>query len=237
VLELIADVFLCIIAYVFTEKEENAMSDTKLKVLEREETGTSGAKKTRYEGFIPGVLYGRDNQGQPVKIEASSLRRLINRMGSSAIFDAEYNGESKLILLKEVQNEPVSGRIMHIDLFEISADEAITTTVPLVAVGVDGIAGAGVLQQMMNELEISCLPKFVPKSIEFNVSGMHTGQALHVSDLEIEEEIEVLTPPGEMVANIIEPKGIVEEEGEAEEVEAEEGEEGADVPETAEEEE
>lgn len=207
------------------------MSDTRLTILEREQTGSSGAKKTRNEGFIPGVLYGRDNQGQPVKIEASRLKRLINRMGSSAIFDAEYREEPKLILLKEVQNEPVSGQIVHIDLFEISADEAITTTVPLVAVGVEGIVGAGVLQQMLNELEISCLPRLVPASIEFDVAGMHTGQALHVSDLKVEGDIEILTPAEEMVANIIEPQGIVEE---TEEEEGEEGEEGAEPVEVAE---
>jgi len=200
------------------------MDDTRLKILDREGKGTGGAKKTRNEGFVPGVLYGRDNQGQPVKIDASALRRIISRMGSSAIFDAEYGGKPRLIMLKEVQNEPVSGRVLHVDLFEISADEAITTTVPLVAVGIEGIVGGGMLQQMMNELQISCLPKFVPKSIEYDVSGMHTGQALYVSDLKVGDEIEVLTPAEEMVANIIEPKSVVEEsEGE----EAEEAKEGA----------
>ena len=194
------------------------MSDTRLKILDREEKGSSGAKRTRDEGFIPGVLYGRDNQGQPVKVEASALRRIISRMGSSAIFDAEYNGKPRLIMLKEVQNEPVSGNVIHVDLFEISADESVTTTVPLVAVGVEGIAGGGILQQMMSEVQISCLPRFVPKHIEFDVSGMHPGQALHVSDLKVGDEIEILTPPDEMVANIIEPKAGAEETEEAVEV-------------------
>jgi large subunit ribosomal protein L25 len=207
------------------------MSDTRLAILERNQTGTGGAKRTRNEGYIPGVLYGRDNQGQPVKVETSTLKRLIGRMGSSAIVDADYNGDSKLILLKEVQHEPVSGQIVHVDLFEISADEAITTTVPLVATGIDGITGAGILQQMLNELHISCLPRFVPKSIEFDVSGMHTGQALYVSDLKVEGDIEILTPPGDMVANIIEPRGIAEE---TEEKEGEEEEEGAEAEDTAE---
>jgi large subunit ribosomal protein L25 len=85
----------------------------------------------------------RDNQGQPVKVEASALRRIISRMGSSAIFDAEYNGKPRLIMLKEVQSEPVGGNVLHVDLFEISADETVTTTVPLVAVGIEGITGGG----------------------------------------------------------------------------------------------
>ncbi|MDD4706785.1 MAG: 50S ribosomal protein L25 [Firmicutes bacterium] len=206
------------------------MSDTKLAVLDREAKGTGGAKRTRNEGFVPGVLYGRDNQGQPVKIEASALRKIISRMGSSAIFDAEYDGEPKLIMLKEVQNEPVSGEVLHVDLFEISADEAIITTVPLVAVGVDGITGGGMLQQMMSELQVSCLPKFVPNSIEFDVSGIQIGQALYVSDLKFEGDIEVLNSPEEMVANVIEPKGIDEETEEEEEEE-----EGAETAEAAEE--
>lgn len=201
------------------------MDDTKLEILDRTKLGTGGAKKTRYEGFVPGVLYGRDNQGQSVKVEASNLRRIISRMGSSAIFDAEYDNKPRLIMLKEVQNEPVSGEVLHVDLFEISADEAIATTVPLMAVGIEGVVGGGVLQQMMNELQVSCLPKFVPKLIEFDVAGMHTGQALYVSDLKIEEEVEVLDDVDEMVANIIEPRGIMEEE------EEEELEEGAEVDE------
>ena len=193
------------------------MNDTRLKILDRQEKGSSGAKRTRSEGFVPGVLYGKDNQGQPVKVEASALRKIISRMGSSAIFDAKYRGKPRLIMLKEIQNEPVSGNVLHVDLFEISADETIATTVPLVAVGIEGITGGGVLQQVMNELQISCLPKYVPKLIEFDVSGMHAGQALHVSDLEVQNEIEVLTPPDEMVANIIEPKAVVEETEEEEE--------------------
>jgi large subunit ribosomal protein L25 len=195
------------------------MNDTRLKILDRQEKGSSGAKRTRSEGFVPGVLYGKDNQGQPVKVEASAIRRIISRMGSSAIFDAEYNGKPRLIMLKEVQSEPVGGNVLHVDLFEISADETVTTTVPLVAVGAEGITGGGVLQQMMNEVQVSCLPRAVPKAIEFDVSGMHPGQALYVSDLKVGDEIEILTPPDEMVANIIEPRTGVEEAEETEEAE------------------
>ena len=193
------------------------MSDTRLKILDREEKGSIGVKKTRSEGFVPGVLYGRDNQGQPVKVEASALRRIISRMGSSAIFDAEYNGKARLIMLKEVQSEPVGGNVLHVDLFEISADETVTTIVPLVAIGIEGITGGGILQQVMNEVQISCLPRAVPKVIEFDVSGMHPGQALYVADLKVGDEIEILTPPDEMVANITEPRASVEETEEAEE--------------------
>ncbi len=195
------------------------MNDTRLKILDREEKGSSGVKRTRNEGYVPGVLYGRDNQGQPVKVEASALRKIISRMGSSAIFDAEYNGKPRLIMLKEVQNEPVGGDVLHVDLFEISADETVTTTVPLVAVGIEGITGGGILQQTMNEVQVSCLPRAVPKAIEFDVSGMHPGQALYVSDLKVGDEIEILTPPDEMVANIIEPRTGAEETEETEETE------------------
>lgn len=214
------------------------MDDAKLNIIDREEGGTGGAKRIRRKGFVPGVLYGKGNWGQPVKVEASGLRRIISRMGSNAIFDAGYNGELRLIMLKEVQNEPVSGKVLHVDLFEISADEAIATTVPLVAVGIEGIAGGGVLQQMMNELQVSCLPKAVPKLIEFDVNGMHTGQALYVSDLKFEGEIEILDPLEEMVANIIEPKGIIEEEEKEEETEegAEAGEDGEEEKDTGNEE-
>lgn len=194
------------------------MNEMKLVVLERDETGSGGAKRTRNEGFVPAVLYGKDNDGQPVKIEASNLRRLISRMGSSAIFNAEYNGETKLMLLKEIQTEPVGGTLMHADLLEIDANQTITTTVPLVAVGAEGLAGGAILQQILNEVAISCLPKYVPKTIEFSVAGMGPGQTVHVSDLDIDGNIEVITDPGELVATIVEPRAVVEDEA-AEETE------------------
>ncbi len=213
-------------------KEEIMMEDTKLKILDRDEKGTSAARNTRREGFVPGVLYGMENLSQPVKVENASLKRIISRMGSSAIFDAEYDREPKLIMLKEVQNEPVSGEILHVDLFEISADEAIATAVPLSAVGIEGIGEGGVLQQMMNELQISCLPRFVPNMIEFDVAGLHIGDAVYVSDLKLGEEVEVLDDLEDMVANIIEPKEIIEEEEEEEDEEMEvEMEEGAETDE------
>ncbi|MDI6707423.1 MAG: 50S ribosomal protein L25 [Bacillota bacterium] len=188
------------------------MNEIKLVVLERDETGSGGAKRTRNEGFVPAVLYGKDNDGQPVKIEAASLRKLISRMGSSAIFNAEYNGETKLMLLKEIQSEPISGNLIHADLLEIDANQTITTTVPLVAVGVEGLAGGVIMQQILNEISISCLPKYVPKMIEFNVAGMEPGQVVHVSDLDIDGNIEVVTAPGEVVATIAETRAVAEDE-------------------------
>ncbi len=196
------------------------MEDTRLEILNRSRKGTGAAKETRRGGFVPGVLYGMENPGQPVKVENAKLRKIIGRMGSSAIFDAKYEDEPKLIMLKEVQNEPVTGEVLHVDLFEISADEAIATSVPLTIIGIEGIGEGGVLQQMMNELQISCLPRLVPNTIEFDVAGLHIGEAVYVSDLKLEDEIEILDALDAMVANVIEPREIIEEE-EIEDEEAE----------------
>lgn len=203
------------------------MSEIRLVVLERNETGSGGAKRTRNKGFIPAVLYGKENNGQPVKVEASSLRKLIGRMGSSAIFNAEFGGKTRLMLLKEVQTEPVSGEVVHVDLQEIDADQTITTSVPLIAVGIEKLPGGAILQQLLNEVEISCLPRYVPKAIEFDVAGMTPGQAVHISDLKMDGNIEILTEPDEVIATITEARVVAE---------AEEEQEAAETPETVEEE-
>lgn len=197
------------------------MEQMKVEILDRENTGSSGAKRTRREGFVPGVIYGKENTGQPVKLRASTLRKLISKMGSNAIFDADYKGKTSMVILKEVQNEPVSGNALHVDMQEIDADQTLTTTVALVATGTDKLPSGGILQQLLNEVEISCLPMNVPKVIEFDVAGLSPGQSVHISDLKISDEIEMLNDPDEAVATITEVKVIAEEESDGEEGEAE----------------
>lgn len=193
------------------------MSEMKLVILDRDHTGSGGARRTRKEGFIPGVIYGKDILVQPIKVNASELRRIVSKKGIAAIFNAVYKDMDRLVLLKEVQTEPMTGEILHIDIQQIDENQKITATVPLVAVGVEKIPAGGILQQLINEVEISCLPKDVPKAIEFDVAGMTPGQQLHISDLNVADGIEILDDPNEAIAIITEARvteEVVGEEGE-----------------------
>lgn len=193
------------------------MSEMKLVILDRDHTGSGGARRTRKEGFIPGVMYGKDILVQPIKVNASELRRIVSKKGIAAIFNAVYKDMDRLVLLKEVQTEPMTGEILHIDIQQIDENQKITATVPLVAVGVEKIPAGGILQQLINEVEISCLPKDVPKAIEFDVAGMTPGQQLHISDLNVADGIEILDDPNEAIAIITEARvteEVVGEEGE-----------------------
>jgi len=200
------------------------MEQMKIQILNREHTGSGGAKRTRKEGFVPGVIYGKENSGQPVKLDVSSLRRLISKMGSNAIFNADYRDKIRLTLLKEVQTEPVSGDLLHVDLLEIDADQTITTHVSLAATGADKLSSGGVLQQLLNEVEINCLPMNVPKVIEFDVSGMAPGQSVHVSDLKVDDNVEIVNDPDESVAAVTEIRVLAEDETDGEEDVVEEAE-------------
>jgi large subunit ribosomal protein L25 len=188
------------------------MNDMQLVILDREETGSSGAKRTRNQGFVPGVLYGKGHDGQPIKVDASGLNRMISRRGSNAIFNADYQAKKRLMMLKEVQTEPVSGSVVHVDLQEIDANQTVTAVVPLVAVGIGQLAGGAILQQVVNEVEVECLPRYLPKVLEFDVAGMEPGQSVQISDIKVDENVRLLAEPSETVATTTEPKAVVEDE-------------------------
>jgi large subunit ribosomal protein L25 len=199
------------------------MSDMQLVILDREETGSGGAKRTRGQGFVPGVLYGKGHNGQPIKVDASGLNRLISRKGSNAIFNADYKNMSRLVMLKEVQTEPVSGNVVHVDLHEIDANQTVKAVVPLVAVGADRLSGGAILQQLVNEVEVECLPKYLPKVLEFDVTGMGPGQSVQVSDIKADKNVHLLAEPTDTVAVTAEPKAIAEEGEQEEDGDAAEG--------------
>ncbi len=189
----------------------------------RTEYGKGSARSLRRAGFIPAVLY-RAGRSTPIKIRKEEIVKFINStMGEQVMINLQFNdGTSKLALLKDYQVDPVKGQLLHTDFYEVSLKEKVRLTISIVLKGepVGVKKEGGVLQQVLTELEIECLPDMIPPHLEVDVSELRAGESIHVSDLQIPEGVKVTEDAEEVIATVTTP--TEEEAAEEEAVEEEE---------------
>jgi large subunit ribosomal protein L25 len=206
----------------------------RLDVKERDRLGSPESRRLRKQGFVPGVLYGK-NAAHPFVVDGRLLRTaLTGPSGLHAVLDVVLEGKSDMhsAILKEYQRDPIRGHVRHIDLQEVRLDQPIQATVTVHLVGAEdapGVREGGVLSAPAGVLTVEALPMEVPESIEADVSGMQIGDTLRLEDLPVIEGVVFMDDPHEtVIANVSAP--IIEVEPEVEEVEGEEllaeGEEG-----------
>jgi large subunit ribosomal protein L25 len=212
------------------------MAHVALTAQSRKGTGKGAARTLRRQALIPAVFYGPEVDPVNLSLKYRDLEKLIKTgAGENVIIDlAIETGESTLshrAMLKEIQMDPVKQTILHVDLYEISMDKKIEVEVPITLTGTaKGVSDeGGILQQVSRTLEISCLPDNIPDSFELDVTDLNIGDSLHVSDLKIPQDIEVLVEGELTIATVVPPTKVEEiepevpeEEEEREEVEAEE---------------
>jgi large subunit ribosomal protein L25 len=201
----------------------------KIDVRPRTEFGSAASRRLRREGFVPGVLYGRSEPASFVVAERELRRVLTGPGGLHAILDIAIDGgDTQPAILKDYQQDPVKGKLLHIDLQEVRLDEAITASVVVSLVGAEdapGVREGGVLSQISREISVSALPLEVPEHIDVDVSGMEIGGTLRLAEVPTVEGVTYLDDPDEtVIATITAPTR--EEEPEVEEEEGAEGVEG-----------
>jgi large subunit ribosomal protein L25 len=201
----------------------------KLMVQNRSVLGSAESRRLRRQGLIPGVLYGRERP-VAISIPERSLRAALTTSGGlNAVLDVIVDdGKAHSSVLKEYQQHPVKGHIVHVDLQEVRLDQPIHATVPLHLHGEPaGALDGGVLTQVTNELNVEALPMEVPEHLEVDVSALQVGESLRLSALQPPAGVTLLDDPDETVlATVTAP--IREEEPEEAEGEAvPEGEAGA----------
>jgi large subunit ribosomal protein L25 len=211
----------------------------KLEVQQREQRGSADARRRRREGLIPGVLYGRGKSPHPFSVHERELRRaLTGPAGLHAILDVILDGQktSHASILKDYQQDVISGRLAHVDLQEVRLDQPIQAQVVIELVGeAAGSIEGGVLSQVTREINVEALPLEVPERIEVDVSPMQMGDTLRLADVAVQEGVTFLDDPEEtVVATVTVPTQIIEPEPEEEELEeGEELAEGEEAPEGA----
>jgi large subunit ribosomal protein L25 len=194
----------------------------KIEVRPRTEYGSAAARRLRREGFVPGVLYGREDAASFAVAERELRRVLTGTGGLHTILDIAIDGgRTSPAILKDYQQDPVKGRLLHIDLQEVRLDEAITASVSVALVGGEdapGVREGGVLSQITREINVSALPMEVPEHIDVDVSAMELGGTLRLADIPTVEGATFLDDPDETVlATITAPTREIEPEDEVEE--------------------
>jgi len=212
-----------------------------LKTKIRTTTGNGPARRLRVSGQIPAVLYGPKTEPVLLSVDKSDLEQVFKKGGIGQVIlnlVIQQNGEktTRPAMIKELQTHPLSRNFIHIDFYEIKMDQKITAKIPVVTIGMaKGVELGGILQIIRRELEVECLPLAVPESIEIDISDLDIGDSIHVGQLRLEGEIEILEEDDYTVVTVLSPK--MEEEPEEEEAEEEEAEkEEGETPEAGDEE-
>jgi len=214
------------------------MNEYELRGDVRETGGKSAARRLRREGMIPAVLYGAGKDTLAIKLNANDVhKRLENEAFYSHILDVKVGNEGTQAVLKALQRDPATDRVVHMDLLRVSSTQEITMHVPLHFLNEEvspGRKAGGVINHLLVDLEISCLPKDLPEYIEVDMAEMDIGDSVHLSELAMPEGVTLLAiaqdPEQDQPVVSIQHSQKFDEEEEAllaEGEEAEEGEEGA----------
>ncbi len=208
------------------------MEKIDLQATVRKSVGNGPARVLRRTGQIPAVLYGRRTEPILLSVNTKDLEQILKK-GSFGQFILNLvieNGKkmTKAAMIKELQTHPVSGHLIHIDLYEIDMKRQIKVMVPVVTTGQSvGVEEGGMLNIVRRELEVFCLPGDIPESFEIDISELAIGDSIHLEDMPLGENVEVATDVNYTVVTVLSPKIEEEEVAEEEEEGLEEGEEGA----------
>jgi large subunit ribosomal protein L25 len=176
-----------------------------LEAQKREAGNKNAARRVRVEGKIPAIVYGAGMESTSVAVDSRQVLRILkSESGHNTIFDLALNNDRVKAMIVDWQFEPIKGQLLHVDLLRIAMDQKLTVTVPVVlkgeALGVK--TEGGILEQLLREVEIECLPADIPKSIEADVSHLVFGVEVRVKDLPHSDKVKFLTDENQMIAHI-----------------------------------
>ena len=201
--------------------------------LREQEKGTSSSRRLRRSGFVPGIIYGAGKETISLTIDHNQLLRKLNVDNFlSSIISIQINDKKEDVLIKDIQVHPSKQQVMHLDFLRIKSDEVIRVKVPVIFLNEESAIGVklegGTVTPLMNEIEVSCLPKNLPENLQIDIIDMKVDDMLYLEDIELPDGVEIplLTqeePNNELVV-AIRVLRIAEEA--VEDVELEEGAEG-----------
>lgn len=181
----------------------------RLEAATRTRTGKGAARSMRREGKVPAVIYGHGREPETLVIDAPVVARALAGATSSTVMEIVVDDRAPVrALLREVQRNPMrAADILHLDLYEVHADEKITVAVPVHLVGIpDGVRNfGGVLDQVLRELEIEVFPGDIPESIDVDVTALAIGHSLFVRDIKL-DKAEILNDQDIPVATVVAPR-------------------------------
>lgn len=201
------------------------MATIDLKAQKRTSLGKQGAKHTRDQGRVPAILYGEGAENVALSVDALEVKRaLATPSGRNVIVRLGIEDEDGMtrVIFRDVARDSLTRDILHVDFMRISENKPVNMNIPVVIVGQSPAVkeGRGLLDHTMRHLEVKCLPKDIPESIEVDVSELDVKHAVHVGDIEI-PNVEILDLPERPVVEVLQPTIFKEETEEGEEAVAE----------------
>ena len=175
----------------------------------RTEKGKNVNRRLRVAGRIPGVLYGGSKEPVPVAVSPKDISAVLrSASGENTLFDLDLGGTRRKVILKEYQLEPLKGRLLHADFYEVALDKTLEVKVHVEVTGTPvGVkVQGGILDFVTRELEIECLPTDIPEKIVVDVSELELGKHIRVSDLKLSDKLTMLTEPDIVIVHVVAPR-------------------------------
>jgi large subunit ribosomal protein L25 len=188
-----------------------ATADNKVEAKPRQRGGKNDARRLRKSGLVPAVLYGAGLEPLTIAVDPKQISRILHsEQGHNSIFDMAAGGDSGKVMIVDWQFEPIKGQLLHVDLKRIAMDKLLIVSVPVALKGeAPGVKlQGGILEQMLREVEIECLPADIPGHIDADVSQLVFGQTLRVSDLPHNDKIKFITDENQAVAHVTAVKEV-----------------------------
>ena len=171
------------------------MNDYEVSAMRRDGLGKGATRRLRRSGMVPGVIYGAGKESQSILVKSNELKKQLEHEAFfSHILNVKLDGESSQAVLKDMQRDPASFEVTHVDFMRVSATELLTMRVPLHFVNEEASPGSragGVISPLMTEVEITCLPKDLPEFIDVDLAGLELNDSVHLSQLVLPEGVEL----------------------------------------------
>ena len=181
-----------------------------LEVTKRDSVSKNEIKQMRKEGKVPGIYYSHDSKNSiPFYIERQVLRQAYK--SGARIFNINVGSKKRTVIFKSVDYHPVTDQVLHVDLYGVKMDQAVTISVELKLTGsAQGVVEGGILVQGLSELEIDCLPMDIPEFLEVDISNLNLGDSLRVADLQLDEKFAIKSSEEQIIASVTHPMKEVE---------------------------
>lgn len=179
---------------------------THLKAENRDFLNSSGLRRLRRSGRLPGIVFGKNMPNRRIHISTLQFQKWLRQSGSG-IIELRLEGEDPLsVLLEDLQRDPVTRDLLHVDFQQVKADAIVRTKIPVEFKGTPiGTKQGGVVQIQSAWIEVEALPRHLPSVVQLDISGMSTGESLYVKDVEFVPEVTVISEGNEFLLSVVKP--------------------------------
>ncbi len=188
------------------------MDRVELKVRRRTDMRRSHLRQLKAMHYVPGNVFGLGKESVPVEVDLEKLAGILKtEHGIHSLIDLHIEGEDKpeLVVIKNLTKDPLSKRVQHVDLQRVALDKKVSSTVPIILLGhAKGASEGGLVDHVIREVNIRCLPDKLIDAIELDISKLEIGQHLCISDLPVSSDIEIIGHPEDVVVTIIGRHGV-----------------------------